>query len=307
MIDSRHEYPSTGILKLWEQEPETIEHLFFDVLLTETHGDVPQTEQNMSTFLTGYEELLRKYYPASTAYGLSPHTASVFMTLDNPAENYIFRIRCAERMAKYIGFEDPLGSAQKPNLPNYYRLCDTIVSAMKEHDSLIEKHYSFLTDDMYRDPGLHLMVFDLMHCSGYRGYYTGLIPTTIGKSSKRTAYKGPSAEEIARKEQERLEQILALEQKIDDLEISMEDFEEISLLGVEVTFPQYGTGKVIEQDIYQITVQFPEIQKDFILDKAYPLRPRFENDEEIVEAFTVYRQTEKEIKELKKKLDMLQE
>lgn len=133
-----------------------------------------------------------------------------------------------------------------------------------------------------------MMVFDLMHCSGYRGYYDGLLGSAMSRTKNRKQSAGPSPEEIARKEQERLEQIQWMEQRINELETSIEDYEEISLIGVEVHFSKYGVGTVVEQTDNKITVQFPEIKKGFILDKAYAMRPQFENDEGIVEALTIY-------------------
>ena len=305
LIDNGFEHPSTGIIKLWEKEPETIEHLVFDVLLSNTDGDRTKVESNMQTFLDEYEALRSKYYPEALSYKITPHAASVLMTLDQPDVHYIFRIHAAKRMADYIGFDEDLGSGKKPNIANYYKLCDAIVSALREHESLVQKHFSYLNDQMYKDESLHLMVFDLMHCSGYRGYYTGLIATKIRPAQKRKSYTGPSAEELARIEQRRLEMIADLEKRIDELELSIEDFEEISLIGVEVSFPKYGKGTVVEQDANKITVQFPEIKKGFVLDKEYTMRPRFENDEAVVEAFTTYGHTLAEIDSLKKQLDKL--
>ena len=306
-IDNGFQHPSTGIIKLWEKEPDTVEHLLLNVLLSDTGADISQVKNNIDQFLDEYERLRIKYYPKAVSYKLTPHIASVFLTMDKPDFNYVFRISVAKRMANYIGFEDDLGTGTNPNLENYYRMCDIIVSALKEHESLIEKHSSLLTDKMYKDHGLHLMVFDLMHCSGYRGYYAGLAPITIGKPKKKTPYKGPSPEEIAQREQERLDQIASLEQKIEELELSIEDFEEISLLGVEVTFPKYGVGPIIRQELNKITVKFPETEKSFVLDKSYTTRPRFENDDEIVEAFTVYGHTHAEIEKLRKRLADLQQ
>jgi hypothetical protein len=81
---------------------------------------------------------------------------------------------------------------------------------------------------------------------------------------------------------------------------------EISLIGVEVTAVGYGVGTVISQDINKVTVQFESDVKTFILDKKYISRPRFEEDDVIVEAFTEYGRKLEVIKELKKKLNALQ-
>lgn len=306
-VDNSYEHPSTGIIKLWEIEPEKMEHLFLEVLLGDTCGDAAKAESNMLEFLDEFEILRCKHFPEAGSYKVTPHSASVFMTLDNPSFNYFFRISVARKMANYIGFEDDLGDNKKLNLVNFYKMCGEIVSAMKEHENLFPKHASYLTEEMMDDPEHHLMVFDLLHCSGYRGYYTGLVPTNIGKSKSRKAYKGPTKEELERKEQECLQQMMEIQQRIEELEASIEDFEEISLIDVEVTFPEYGKGKVISQEINKITVQFPEVETSFKLDKAYTKRPTFENDEKIVEAFTVYGHTYEEIEKLKKRLNRMQE
>ena len=305
-VDTRYEHPSTGIIKLWEKEPEKMEHLFLEVLLGDPCGDASKTESNMTEFLNEFEILRCKHFPEAISYKVTPHSASVFMTLDNPSFNFIFRIGVARTMANYIGFEDNLGNGEKPNLANFYKMCSEIVSAMKEHKNLFQKHVSYLADDMMDDPEHHMMVFDLLHCSVYRKYYTGLIPTNIGKTKKRKAYKGPTPEEIERKERERLQQMMEIQQRIEELESSIADYEEISLMDVAVMFPEYGTGKVTAQKINKITVQFPEIEKTFELDKAYTKRPTFENDEEIVEALTIYGHAYKEIEKLKKQLDKMQ-
>jgi hypothetical protein len=283
----------------------SIEHLFWDVLLSDFGEKISKAQQNLNTFLNEFETLRFRYYPNAASYKIDPHIASVFMAMDHPETCYVFRISVAQQMARYIGFEDDLGSGMAPKLENYYKLCDLIVSALKEHDSLLEKHSSYMTDGMYKDRSLHLMVFDLMHCSRYRDYYSGLIPASVRRTQKSPRYTGPSAEETARKEQDRLAQIAALEQRIQELELSVDDYEEISLIGVEVSFPQYGKGIVVRQDINNITVRFPEAEKSFILDKAYSRRPRFENDDEIVEVLTALGRAHKEIQALKKQLGAL--
>ena len=84
----------------------------------------------------------------------------------------------------------------------------------------------------------------------------------------------------------------------------MELFEEISLIGVEVTQKTYGVGTVIGQEGSKITVQFPEKTTTYIINKQFAMRPRFENDDEIVEAFTeldkLKAQKAKLVKELEK-------
>ena len=85
---------------------------------------------------------------------------------------------------------------------------------------------------------------------------------------------------------ERLQRITEIEDAIHALDVQMEPYEEISLLGVEVTEKSNGVGTVIAQDSNMITVQFPQKTTSYIINKKYKMRPHFENDEEIVDAFT---------------------
>ena len=46
-IDNSRMHPSTGVVKLWEKEPETVERLFCEVLFADAHGDVSEVQNNM--------------------------------------------------------------------------------------------------------------------------------------------------------------------------------------------------------------------------------------------------------------------
>ena len=111
---------------------------------------------------------------------------------------------------------------------------------------------------------------------------------------------------MAKKESERLARIESIEQEIEDLERSTDGCEDISLLGVQVASSQYGVGTVVGQDINKITVQFSDVQKKFNLDSRHSSRPRFENDEQVVEIFTSYARTQEQIDSLRKELKNLQ-
>ena len=76
---------------------------------------------------------------------------------------------------EYIGYETDIGSGAYFKLPVYYQMCDLIVSALKDHPSLLEEHFKRMDDRCYEDRSLHLLAFDLMYCSRTYRFYTGLI------------------------------------------------------------------------------------------------------------------------------------
>lgn len=75
-------------------------------------------------------------------------------------------------------------------------------------------------DGYYVDESLYLLAFDLMCCCRTYGYYKGLVAPVSGKTIKKPISAAPTAEELAQKEQERLDKIALLEQEIVNLERS---------------------------------------------------------------------------------------
>ena len=157
----------------------------------------------------------------------------------------------------------------------------------------------------YRDESKHLLAFDLMYCCRTYGYYKGLTVPSTGKTIRKSGGV-PTAEELASKEEARLAKIAAMQDEIDQLERSYDGCEDISLVGVQVTMNQLGKGTVIEQDMNRIKVAFEGLEKTYILDKKFIARPKFENDEEVVSAFTVYARARERISFLETQIASLE-
>ena len=43
-MDNSRMHPSTGVIKLWEKEPDTVEHLFLDILFADADKNVPTVQ-----------------------------------------------------------------------------------------------------------------------------------------------------------------------------------------------------------------------------------------------------------------------
>lgn len=144
-----------------------------------------------------------------------------------------------------------------------------------------------------------------MYCSRTYNFYHDLPVPARQRSTKKATAAEKTAIANAQKEEERRVKVEAIEKELDELESFSDGCEDISLIGVQVTSAQYGIGVVVAQDVNKIDVQFPEIKKSFILSKKYPARPRFEDDETIVDAFTEYGERMDKINSLKRQLDRL--
>ena len=83
-MDNSRMHPSTGVIKLWEKEPETVERLFNEVLFADTQGNASVVQDNMDRFLDEYEALRCKYFPRNWSYKQDRHSASVFLAMNDP-------------------------------------------------------------------------------------------------------------------------------------------------------------------------------------------------------------------------------
>lgn len=308
-IDGKIMHPSTGVVKLWEKEPETVEHLFNDVLFADNQGDVQITQRNMDCFLEEYETLRSRNFPRHFSYKQDRHSASVFLAVNDPKKQFVFRSSDAHLMARYTEFGLKIGSGASFSLPNYYILCEEIVKALREHESLLEKHFSYFNDKLYRDESLHLLAFDIMYCCRTYNYYGGM-PLPPRSNGRKTSAPGQTAEQ---KEAERLAAIETMTQELADVDVQIEELQAqcedllIPLINVEITSNKYGTGVVIEQNENNIVVQYPDANVKMTLGNVFKTfnRPIFENDNEVWETFAQYAYAKDNLeKHQKKRIDL---
>lgn len=282
MIDNSRISPTSGVVKLAQIESETVEHLFREILFADDNGDLSVRQSHMDDFVDQIETLRLKHFPRHWKYKHDRHAASCYLSFFAPDQNYVYRFSDADLMARYIGFEKPLGSGQYFSLPAYYEMCDIIVDALKQHPTLLVAHQERLNDNCYQDDSLHLMAFDLMYCCRTYGYYHGLTQFgPVKKTDKNKATQQKVTNE--QKRQQLIDSVNEAQNQLLSLQTKLADYELISLIGTEVSTTQYGRGVVIEQEENKITVQFTDAVKTFMIHKQFALRPKFEDEEQIVD------------------------
>lgn len=307
LIDGQIMHPSTGILKIWEandqEDAEQVEELF-GVLLQDAGGNPAVAQEYMDDFIEGMEALRRKHFPAFFSYKIDRHSASVFMTMNDPKQHYIYRHSAASEMAKYIGFEEKIGVGQSFKLANYYQLCGCLVEALKEHPSLLKKHFEHLKPKHYREESLHLLAFDLMYCCRTYKLYRGLTPPVPVNYTKK---KKPTPEEVQAIAQLKLrEELTAVEEELAELERKCDEYSELSIVGTRVA-TAFGPGMIVEQNVASwvnlVRVRLENgTAKCFQIGTNIPSRPHFEeNDEELAVLFTDYEKATNKIGLLKKR------
>ena len=306
-IDGKIMHPSTGIIMLWKKEQKRMEQIFNDILLADTRGDIDLTQRNMDAFLDEYEKIRSHHFSRQYYYKLDRHSASVFLAVNNPETQYVFRSSDAHMMATYTDFGFNIGAGGSFSLRNYYTLCDEIVKALREHDNLLQKHFSYFNDSLYRDESLHLLAFDLMYCCNTYKLYGGLpLPPRRKPGNKKMSDTELEAQRTAAIE-EKTNKCSLLDAKIEELEAKCEDLL-IPLLNVELVSEQHGVGTVVEQEENRIVVQYPDGKVQMILGPVPKTRhrPVFDDDELVWTTFSEYSKNKSSIKNLYGKRQSLQ-
>ena len=285
MINNSTVSPTTGIVKAAEHDPIETARLFKEVLFADDHGDIALRQDHMDEFVAGMNALIKHYYPKSWKYPQDRHAASCYLSFFAPEQNYIYRYSDANLLATRIEFEQEIGAGSYFSLPAYYRLCDIVVDALREHPSLLANHASRLDESYYKDDSLHLMAFDFMYCCRTYGYYQGITysPKQTKKTSSGAAAQAAKQAEMEKQKQESIAAALA---EIDDLDLQLAATEIINLVGTQVSTIQYGEGIIREQTENRVTVVFGDIEKAFVIHEKYKVRPTFEDDDEIVAAMS---------------------
>lgn len=302
LMDNSYVSPSNGIVKISECEQQSVAELFNDVLFAPDDGNIVDRQNNMEIFLDKFDRLRLKYYPQSFKFKQDRHSASCYLFFYAPDTNYIYRYSEAEAFAQHIEFGKDIGSGQYFRLDYYYEMCNKVVEAIKEHPTLLEKHFDFLNENCYKDESLHLLAFDIIYCSRAYNFYNGILHITKKESIKAFADVEAKEAELIEKENK----ITELKNEIFKLETLVEKYTPISLLNVEVFHYKYGKGIIIAQEINKINIRFDAGEKMFVIHKKYLSRPTFENDKEIVEALSEYQDIYQNIEKLKLQLNNLE-
>ena len=297
LTDGKMVSPANGVVKIAEKKDAEVRYLFEDVLFADDGGDLDVRQNHMEEFMEGMERLRQETFPNSWKFKQDDrHAAFCYLVAFNPNENYIYKHDPVEKFAQYVEFGFDIGSGSNFRLKYFYDLCEAIVEAVKEHKSLLEKNAKYLKDNALKDDNLHILAFDIIYCCYTYGLYNGLVHEKKSESIK--AFKIEEAKR--QKESERQAKIAEIDEQIGQLQIQLELYSSISLVNVKVTYKDNGEGLVIAQNGSTITVQFSDCIKRFVIDNKSFQRPSFEDDQEVVEAFTEYNRLVEEIKKLER-------
>ena len=257
LIDS-YTQPFYGLVKFAEEEPQTVRDMFLD-LYSGDASDLADKQERIGTFLERSHALRDKYYPESYLYKDDMHSATAYLFLYDPDNNYLFKASHALRFADCIEFYEDWGAGDNVKLDVYYRMCDQLVAYIKSDEALMRTDESRFEGGwgpdpktLHNDTEKHILAFDLIYCCSTYGLFEGISfdrPNTKEKQllleKKKIAHQYAEAFEEAK-------------QAFAELEAAYDYLNTVYDIGKELIHKHVGRGIVTNNGRTDITVEFPD-------------------------------------------------
>jgi len=312
LINNRFVQPTAGIIRLAERPEltETIRSLFRS-LFENDGGDLVKRQNRIEHFVKTVNLLLAEYEPGRWRYKHDFRTVLSYLNMYSPADNFLYKSTQAYQFRNCIEYGDDFGYGTQFSLSKYYHMCDQLVEFIQHDSELMARHHERLTEEMYQSDHNHLLLFDLIYCTGTYRLFKGI--ELFEKPEKKGINKKTKAAEKNEKVIAELQVRLNTErdemQKALELAAQIDDF---NTVGLQVRHTAFGKGIIIEQETDKITVQFKNQSRVFQLPNAFTEKYLKTDDSEILELMkqkteadtAIYRckakinQTEHELKRL---------
>ena len=213
LIDNNRELPFHAVCEYAKKEPQKVKGMF-RTLFADDEGNLQARQERIRDFIDACEEMRKEYFPEYWKYEASQRSVMTYLFLYDPDNNYMYKATQANAFADHVGFLDEWGSGSGYRLDVYYRMCDELVTYIKQHAALIkinQSRYEVYGYNLYPDKEYHLLASDLIYCCTVYGLLNGIElehATTEAKRLARARWE-KAQELLAEKEaaQERADQL----------------------------------------------------------------------------------------------------
>ena len=261
IIDS-YTQPFYGLVEFARREPETVQQMFMD-LYSDDGGDVKVQMELIKNFFDQSNELLDKYFPDSHLYKQNSHSVSSYLFLYDPDHHYMYKATQSQVMADCIEFYDDWGSGDNINLDIYYRMCDDILSEMKNCPELLATNKSRYDGNLHLAPGelhpdseLHILLFDIIYCSHVYNLFEGITFARPKSKEKQLIIEQKNKAKVLKSAYEEAKQ------KADYLDEALRYFTETIKEAGIVKHKAYGNCDVLSVDSKYIKLRIQKAGED---------------------------------------------
>ena len=239
--------PAEGLVRLSELPGLTEDCLrpLFQSLFSSDDGDLDARMIRANFFLTTINTEISSRFPDHSDWLQTPASVLCLLSLWRPEENYFFLYPEADAWVKNIGFNGTIAPGDGFSLPDYYRMCDEILQAMRGFPQIMQANrYCRETELPDYDDLDQIAVYDLIHCCHaydlYRKAELRPLPVMLPSLVK-------EIEEMDRQ----------LKELNDRLEALKEPAPVPDLMGAVIHHSRWGDGTVVNMPGPSIWVQFP--------------------------------------------------
>ena len=260
LVDS-YTQPFQGLVRFSKREPETVRNMFKS-LFENSDGTMEKRQNAVAAFLKKSHELRDKYFPGSYLYKDDMHSVTTYLFLYDSDHNYIFKSSHALIFADCIEFYDDWGSGDSVKLDVYYRMCDQIVSAIKNSPEMMKTDASRFENGWGIDPQTfalgkekHILAFDLIYCCSTYGLFSGI------------TFKRPKTKEkqlIQEKKEKAVrfaEELKTAQDDLKKLQEALEYLNTVFKMGVDIQHKKYDLGTITDNNGSSIEIEFSNGEK----------------------------------------------
>ena len=255
IIDS-YTQPFAGLVELAKKEPATVKQMFID-LYSDDHGNLSIQMKKISDFFNRSNKLLKECSLSGYLYKQNSHSVSSYLFLNDPDNHYMYKAVQSRRFADCIDFYDDWGSGDCIKLDVYNRMCDELVSEIKNNEELLkcagrrfDGSLKMEGGKLHPDTEFHILAFDIIYCSTVYDLYDGV--NYVKRDSKeKIAYQIEKAEADTA-----LEAYSKARKDAEAYKNAVSCFTAMIQAGDVITHKKYGNGKVESIDPDYITATF---------------------------------------------------
>ncbi len=258
IIDS-YTQPFYGLVDFAKDEPGKVKQILKD-LYADDGGDLKIQMQKIADFMARCGELSKDSY----LYKQNSHSVSALLFLNDPEHHYMYKATQSKAFADCVEFYDDWGTGDNIDLEVYYRMCDELISKIKECKELLDVdaarfdgRIDISGGELHTDQEKHILAFDIIYCSTVYDLYDGITYTKRNMKAKQEYLTNKAKAETLKQEYEKAKA---------DMEVLLEVKEQLIGLvevGDEIKHVRNGIGVVKRWDGNRITLAFPEKEAMF--------------------------------------------
>ncbi|MBO5570584.1 MAG: hypothetical protein J6A79_16870 [Clostridia bacterium] len=293
LLDGHYSSPTTGIRALLGEKDEVdfVREAFRRLFVPQ--ADWGKLDLQVEQFVLDVNARIKKHWPNDKSKLQTTRSALCYLALHDPSHNFFYMYSKAANWANYTEYGFDIGSGASFSLPNYYRMCEELVSEIKAAPRLQRCNEARLKKAGVKfEDDYHTLAYDILYCATTYDLYVDL-PT----------YRPGGVQNRILRANERTELNRLLQAAV-EAEQALAAFETTGLLpldlaGQEVKHFLFGTGTILSLEGYKLTVRFGEQEKALVYPDVLGKQLKLASPD-IMERLTENEQAKAKLAELEK-------